>query len=73
MGIDSATVEEPQDERGRKQVSTVSQRHPNHDLFICDGKDAIPKEDMGEHGASDFLSRPSRIPEYCAMNIATSK
>ena len=32
--------------RGRTKSALLPQRHPNHDLFICDVLDAIPKDDM---------------------------
>ncbi|HNG04198.1 MAG TPA: replication initiator protein A, partial [Nitrospira sp.] len=45
----------------------LPQRHPEHDLFICDVLDAIPKDDLGsmEHPVFSLATRPdTRILKY---------
>jgi hypothetical protein len=45
--IDEAPVDSQiRDDRVTAKSALLPQRHPNHDLFICDVLDAIPKDDM---------------------------
>ena len=72
MGIDSATAEEPQDERAGSKSVLLPQRHPNHDLFICDVLDAIPKDDMAsmEHPIFSLATKPdTRVLRYEHRNV----
>jgi plasmid replication initiation protein len=50
----------------------LPQRHLNHDLFICDVLDAIPKDDMAsmEHPIFSLATRPDlRIQRYEHRNV----
>lgn len=50
----------------------LPERHPNHDLFICDVLDAIPKDDLAsmEHPVFSLATRPdTRILNYEHRNI----
>ena len=50
----------------------LPKRHPNHDLFICDVLDAIPKDDLGsmEHPVFSLATRPdTRILKYEHRNV----
>lgn len=50
----------------------LPERHPNHDLFICDVLDAIPKDDLGsmEHPVFSLATRPdTRILNYEHRNV----
>jgi plasmid replication initiation protein len=47
-------------------------RHPNHDLFVCDVFDAIPKDDLAsmEHPVFSLATRPdTRILNYEHRNV----
>ena len=51
----------------------LPQRHPTHDLFICDVLDAIPKDDMAsmEHPIFSLATKPdTRILKYEHKNVA---
>jgi plasmid replication initiation protein len=62
-----------QGEQGRGgEVALLPQRHPNHDLFICDVLDAIPKDDMAsmEHPIFSLATKPdTRILRYEHKNV----
>jgi plasmid replication initiation protein len=50
----------------------LPERHPNHDLFICDVLDAIPKDDMAsmEHPVFTLATKPdTRVLTYEHRNI----
>lgn len=50
----------------------LPERHPNHDLFICDVLDAIPKDDMAsmEHPIFSLATRPdTRVLRYEHRNV----
>jgi plasmid replication initiation protein len=50
----------------------LPQRHPNHDLFICDVMDAIPKDDMAsmEHPIFSLATKAdTRILRYEHRNV----
>jgi len=50
----------------------LPQRHPTHDLFICDVLDAIPKDDMAsmEHPIFSLATKPdTRILKYEHKNV----
>src|ERR1700678_460833 len=57
-----------QEEQGRSgEVALLPQRHPNHDLFICDVLDAIPKDDMAsmEHPIFSLATKAdTRVLRY---------
>jgi hypothetical protein len=51
----------------RSKSALLPQRHPNHDLFICDVLDAIPKDDMAsmEHPIFSLATKAdTRILRY---------
>jgi plasmid replication initiation protein len=53
-------------------LALLPQRHPNHDLFICDVLDAIPKDDMAsmEHPIFSLSTKPdTRILRYEHRNV----
>ena len=53
--------------KGASRVALLPQRHLNHDLFICDVLDAIPKDDMAsmEHPIFSLATKPdTRILRY---------
>ena len=50
----------------------LPQRHPNHDLFICDVLDAIPKDDMAsmEHPIFSLATKAdTRVLRYENKNV----
>ena len=60
------------EERAGNSVALLPQRHLNHDLFICDVLDAIPKDDMAsmEHPIFSLSTKPdTRILRYEHKNI----
>ena len=68
MATEAETVESQADGRW----SLLSQRHPTHDLFICDVLDAIPKDDMAsmEHPIFSLATKPdTRILKYEHKNV----
>jgi len=69
----SNTVLDSEEDRAGGKVALLPQRHPNHDLFICDVLDAIPKDDMASMEHPIFRSRQSRIREFCDTNTETQK
>jgi hypothetical protein len=40
------TEDEIEEIRAGGKLALLPERHPHHDLFICDVLDAIPKDDM---------------------------
>jgi plasmid replication initiation protein len=60
---------------GEKPITSVAllpQRHPTHDLFICDVLDAIPKDDMAsmEHPIFSLSTKPdTRVLRYEHRNV----
>jgi plasmid replication initiation protein len=61
------TVPDSEEDRAGGKVALLPQRHPNHDLFICDVLDAIPKDDMAsmEHPIFSLSTKPdTRILRY---------
>ena len=54
-------------EKEIERPALLPDRHPNHDLFICDVLDAIPKDDLGsmEHPVFSLSTKPdTRILTY---------
>lgn len=54
-------------EKRPERAVLLPERHPNHDLFICDVLDAIPKDDFAsmEHPVFSLATKPdTRILEY---------
>lgn len=54
------------------KLALLPQRHPNHDLFICDVLDAIPKDDMAsmEHPIFSLATKPdTRVLRYEHKNV----
>lgn len=68
-------VEENLAEQGREPAgksALLPQRHPNHDLFICDVLDAIPKDDMAsmEHPIFSLATKTdTRLLRYENKNV----
>src|SRR5471030_3152032 len=63
----SNTVLDSEEDRAGGKVALLPQRHPNHDLFICDVLDAIPKDDMAsmEHPIFSLSTKPdTRVLQY---------
>lgn len=68
-GVVESTLEE---DRAGGKLALLPQRHPNHDLFICDVLDAIPKDDMAsmEHPIFSLATKPdTRILRYEHKNV----
>jgi len=64
--MSEAAVNVEQDRAGGN-LALLPQRHPNHDLFICDVLDAIPKDDMAsmEHPIFSLSTKPdTRVLRY---------
>ena len=60
------------DDRSTTKSALLPQRHPNHDLFICDVLDAIPKDDMAsmEHPIFSLATKAdTRILRYEHRNV----
>jgi hypothetical protein len=61
-----------QEERAPGKPGLLPQRHPNHDLFICDVLDAIPKDDMAsmEHPIFSLATNAdTRVLRYEHRNV----
>jgi plasmid replication initiation protein len=61
-----------EEDRAGTSVALLPQRHPNHDLFICDVLDAIPKDDMAsmEHPIFSLATKPdTRVLRYEHRNV----
>lgn len=57
---------------GGGKLPLLPERHPHHDLFICDVFDAIPKDDMAsmEHPIFSLATKPdTRILKYEHKNV----
>lgn len=60
------------DDRTTGKSALLPQRHPNHDLFICDVLDAIPKDDMAsmEHPIFSLATKAdTRVLHYENKNV----
>jgi plasmid replication initiation protein len=60
------------EDRASGKSALLPQRHPNHDLFICDVLDAIPKDDMAsmEHPIFSLATKAdTRILRYEHRNV----
>src|SRR5215475_5805207 len=60
------------DSKVATKSALLPQRHPNHDLFICDVLDAIPKDDMAsmEHPIFSLATRAdTRVLRYEHRNV----
>ena len=69
--MNSAALDAEEDRAGAS-IALLPQRHPNHDLFICDVLDAIPKDDMAsmEHPIFSLATKPdTRVLRYEHRNV----
>ena len=60
------------DDKNTTKSALLPQRHPNHDLFICDVLDAIPKDDMAsmEHPIFSLATKAdTRVLRYEHRNV----
>ena len=70
-----AVEEDPSEQESREPAgksALLPQRHPNHDLFICDVLDAIPKDDMAsmEHPIFSLATKAdTRLLHYENKNV----
>jgi len=67
-----STALETEEERAGGNLALLPQRHPNHDLFICDVLDAIPKDDMAsmEHPIFSLATKAdTRVLRYEHRNV----
>jgi plasmid replication initiation protein len=73
IAIDEAPAEsELREDRATAKSALLPQRHPNHDLFICDVLDAIPKDDMAsmEHPIFSLATKAdTRVLCYEHRNV----
>lgn len=72
MTADEAPAEPAVQERAPGKSVLLPQRHPNHDLFICDVLDAIPKDDMAsmEHPIFSLATNAdTRVLRYEHRNV----
>lgn len=70
--VQELDVEERDEDKGVGRPALLPQRHSNHDLFICDVLDAIPKDDMAsmEHPIFSLATRPdTRVLRYEHRNV----
>lgn len=61
------TASDPPPEKDGPRPALLPQRHPNHDLFVCDVLDAIPKDDLAsmEHPVFSLSTKPDlRVLNY---------
>lgn len=66
------TVSETTSSKQVDRTALLPERHPNHDLFICDVLDAIPKDDMAsmEHPIFSLATKPdTRTLRYEHRNV----
>jgi plasmid replication initiation protein len=66
------TIREGTRGKDPERPALLPERHPNHDLFICDVLDAIPKDDLGsmEHPVFSLATRPdTRTLSYEYGNV----
>jgi len=59
--VEEAPADLFRDDKNTTKSALLPQRHPNHDLFICDVLDAIPKDDMAsmEHPIFSLATKAS--------------
>lgn len=73
MPVDEAAADTAiRDDRTGAKSALLPQRHPNHDLFICDVLDAIPKDDMAsmEHPIFSLATKAdTRVLRYEHRNV----
>jgi plasmid replication initiation protein len=74
IAVDEAPAEEAtiREDRTTGTSALLPQRHPNHDLFICDVLDAIPKDDMAsmEHPIFSLATKAdTRVLRYEHRNV----
>jgi plasmid replication initiation protein len=73
IAVDEALAEsEFREDRATAKSALLPQRHPNHDLFICDVLDAIPKDDMAsmEHPIFSLATKAdTRVLRYEHRNV----
>lgn len=65
-------VPETTNAKEAERAPLLPERHPNHDLFICDVLDAIPKDDLAsmEHPVFSLATKPdTRILRYEHGNV----
>src|SRR6516164_3166281 len=70
--MQSAATEDLESRTAGSKLTLLPQRHPNHDLFICDVLDAIPKDDMAsmEHPIFSLATKPdTRVLRYEHRNV----
>jgi plasmid replication initiation protein len=63
----AASDPHPPPEKDGPRSALLPQRHPNHDLFVCDVLDAIPKDDLAsmEHPVFSLSTKPDlRVLNY---------
>ena len=59
-------------EKDVERPALLPDRHPNHDLFVCDVLDAIPKDDLAsmEHPVFSLATKPdTRTLTYEHRNV----
>src|ERR1035437_1888895 len=72
MVDDTPTDMVTREDRNPTKSALLPERHPHHDLFICDVLDAIPKDDMAsmEHPSFSLATKPdTRILRYEHRNV----
>jgi hypothetical protein len=73
MIVDEETADSTfHEDRTPVKSALLPQRHPNHDLFICDVLDAIPKDDMAsmEHPIFSLATKAdTRVLRYEHRNV----
>lgn len=65
--VSEAAVIETTNIREVDRPALLPERHPNHDLFVCDVLDAIPKDDLAsmEHPVFSLATKPdTRVLNY---------
>jgi plasmid replication initiation protein len=70
--LETTPVTTESDDRATTKSALLPQRHPNHDLFICDVLDAIPKDDMAsmEHPIFSLATKAdTRLLRYEHRNV----
>src|SRR5579884_4451855 len=63
---------EPTESKTKGKLALLPHRHPDHELFICDVLDAIPKDDMAsmEHPIFSLATKPdTRVQRYEHKNV----
>ena len=72
MAMTATTEVKVDDDGAVSKLALLPERHPHHDLFICDVLDAIPKDDMAsmEHPIFSLATKPdTRILRYEHRNV----